>query len=271
MSKEQQDNYKETIEKAKEDFEKFQTDLDRYDEIVSDFIPDLYQSIQDALDEQIELNIQKFSKEIEITLNMDQATRDWNDWARRAIQGFDADDIFGSAQARLKDFYSYFNDAGTADIQVGTKHVNEILEEFRKMNAGEESIYGSTKAGYNTAQAIEDLKDNYTQLMESINDVIELQDELHQDWLDKMDEVQEKFDEQISNYEFLRDIINHDIKILQLSLGEDAYGEMKKFYEAQQNNYEKQLDFQRQQKDFWYAQMQAAEEGTKEWESARDK
>ena len=49
------------------------------------------------------------------------------------------------------------------------------------MNAGEDSIYGSTKAGYNRAQAIDDLKEHYTQLMQSITDVIELQDELHQD------------------------------------------------------------------------------------------
>ena len=100
--------------------------------------------------------------------------------------------------------------------------------------------------------------------MQSITDIIELQDELQQDVLDEMDEVQEKFDKQIDSYSYLREIINHDIKVIQMTLGEDAYSEMSKFYDIQQKNYEKQLDFQRQQRDFWYAEMQAAEEGSKE-------
>ena len=78
MSKEAQETYKDTVEAAKEDFEKFKTNLDRYDELVSDFIPQLYQNVQDALDKQIEINIQKFNYEITITLDLNQATRDWN-------------------------------------------------------------------------------------------------------------------------------------------------------------------------------------------------
>jgi hypothetical protein len=46
--------------------------------------------------------------------------------------------------------------------------------------------------------------------------------------------------------------------------GEDSYGDLAKFYERQQKNYENQLDFQRQQKEFWYAEMQAAEKGSEE-------
>jgi hypothetical protein len=127
------------------------------------------------------------------------------------------------------------------------------------MDQSDANIYG-----HHRAEALENLKNYYTQLMTSIQDVIELQDELHQDVLDEMDEVQDKFSKQIESYEYLRELINHDMKVIELTLGNEAYGEMAKFYEAQQNNYEKQLDFQRQQKDFWYAEMQAAEEGSKE-------
>lgn len=78
MSKKQQESYKETVENAKKEFEDFKKNIDRYDELVSDFIPDLQQSIQDTIDKQVEINVEKFNMEIEITLNMDQATRDWN-------------------------------------------------------------------------------------------------------------------------------------------------------------------------------------------------
>jgi hypothetical protein len=113
------------------------------------------------------------------------------------------------------------------------------------MDRGEENVYGD-----NRAKGIEELKDRYAELMGQITDVIELQDELHQNWLDKMDEVQEKFSEQINSYQFLREILTHDLKVVELAFGADSYAEMAKFYEQQQNNYEKQLEFQRQQKDF---------------------
>lgn len=266
MSKDAQKDYEKTVSEAERNFEKFKTDIDRYDELVSDFIPNIQQSIQDAIDKQIENNIQKFNIEIEVALDMSQATRDWNAWVKRAIEGFDAEDIFGNAQARLKDFYSYFNEGGTGEIQETTKHLENILTELNKQNNGQDNIFGN-----NTKKGLEELNTYYTKLMQSITDIIELQDELQQDVLDEMDEVQEKFDKQINSYSYLREIINHDIKVIQMTLGEDAYGEMAKFYDAQQKNYEKQLDFQRQQRDFWYAEMQAAEEGSKEWDSAREK
>ena len=266
MSKSQQESYKETVEAAKKEFDKFKTNIDRYDELVSNFIPQLQQNIQDSIDKQIELNVKKFNLEIDVTLNLNQATRDWNAWARRALQGFADADIFGKSQARLKDFYTYFNDNIGGDIQKSAKHVNEILQELYRMDRGEENVYGD-----NRAKGIEELKDKYTELMGQITDVIELQDELHQNWLDKMDEVQEKFSEQINSYQFLREILSHDLKVVELAFGADSYAEMAKFYEQQQNNYEKQLEFQRQQKDFWYAQMQAVENGTEEWDKAKEK
>jgi multidrug resistance efflux pump len=76
MSKTQQESYKETIEQAEKDFDKFKTNIDRYDELVSDFIPQLQQNIQDSIDKQIELNVKKFNLEIDVTLNLNQATRD---------------------------------------------------------------------------------------------------------------------------------------------------------------------------------------------------
>jgi multidrug resistance efflux pump len=76
MSAEEQESYKDTVEKAKEDFKEFQKDLDRYDTLVSNEIPNLSQSIQDALDKQIELNIKKFNMEVTLTLDMAEAERD---------------------------------------------------------------------------------------------------------------------------------------------------------------------------------------------------
>ena len=268
LSKKQQeawDNNK-TIENAKENFNKFKENLDRYDELVSNFIPDLQQSIQDVVDKQIELNIQKFNMEIKITLDMNQATRDWNEWKKRAIDGIETDDILGNARARFLDFNTYFRTDGAGDIQAATEQVNKTLQELYKMDKLGDNVFGN-----NRAKALENLSTDFNNLKQSVSGLIQLQDELYQSVLDEMDAVQTRFSRQIKDYEYLRNIINHDIKIIQLAYGDESYNTLTKFYQRQQENYAAQLDFQRQQKDFWYEQMQLAEENTKEWLSAYEK
>ncbi len=268
LSKKQQEVWDEnkTIDNAKENFNKFKENMDRYDTLVANEIPGLEQSILDSIDKQIELNVQKFNLELTITLNMNQATRDWNAWKKKVIDGIKDDDILGNSRARLGDFSTYFRSNGAGDIQAYTRQVNNILKELKEMDeTGSSTVYGD-----NRQKALDELKEKYTSLMESMTSELELEEELYQNILDEMDKVQEKFDQQIESYQFLRDILNHDIKVIQMVYGDDSYGDLAKFYESQQKNYENQLDFQRQQKEFWYAEMQAAEKGSEEWEKAKE-
>ena len=268
LSKKQQETWdnNKTIDKAKENFNKFKEDMNRYDELIASEIPGLEQSIQDAIDKQIEINVEKFNLKLTVILDMNQATRDWNSWKKKVIDGIKEDDILGNARARLQDFATYFNKDNDGDIQARAEQVTKILTELKQMDStGKSSVYGDDRQ-----KALDELKEKYTDLMDSMNQELELEEELYQAILDEMDKVQEKFDEQIESYEFLRDMINHDIKVIQMVYGENAYSDLAKFYEKQQDNYEKQLDFQRQQKDFWYAEMQAAEEGSEQWNKAKE-
>jgi hypothetical protein len=76
MSKAQQENYKDTVEKEKKNFEEFKKNLDRYDELVSSVMPDLSENIQDAIDKQIDIQIEEFDMEIELRLNLKEAKQD---------------------------------------------------------------------------------------------------------------------------------------------------------------------------------------------------
>lgn len=265
MSAAGQESFKATVEAAQESFDKFKEDLDRYDELVSDFIPSIYDEIEQAFDQQIEINVQKFNMELEITLDMNEATREWNEWKKKVLDGIDEDDILGNSTARLEDFYTYFNEKGSGDIQGLSKKVLADLEELKAFDEGRDNVFGDDKQ-----QGLDVLKEDYEQLMESLSNLIDLQDELYENIIEEMDIVQEKFDDQIESYEAITDMIEHDMKLIQLLYGEDSYGELAQYYEMQQKNYEKQLEFQQQQKDFWYAQMQAAEQGSEAWETARD-
>ena len=266
LSAEGQEAYKDTVEQAEKNWEEFLDNISEYDELVSETIPELEDDIQAAIDEQIEIQIEKFNMEIELRLDMAEAERDWNEFKKRIIDDIEDDDILGNAQAKLLDYNSYYKPDGTGVIQKNTQHVNEIIEQLKSIEAtGTSSIYGD-----NEAQALEDLKTYYEQLMSDLTDVHDLIDEIRESYLDMMDEAQDKFDEQVETYEYIRDLLTHDMDLITMVYGDEAYDKLVDFYEKQEDNYNKQLDFQRQQKDFWKAQMDSLEEGSDEWQKAKE-
>jgi len=59
----------------------------------------------------------------------------------------------------------------------------------------------------------------------------------------------------MDEYEFLGDLINHNMKVIELMFGDEAYDKMAKYYDRIEENNNNQLDFLRQQKDLWYSRM----------------
>ena len=195
---------------------------------------------------------------------MSEAERDWNQFLADIAKNSDLTDsiegeIVRNLQARRSDLDSYFKEDGTGSIQKQTEHLNNLLNELNKMDNGEDNIYGD-----NRQQALEDLKTYYEQLMSDLVDVTELQKEAHQAYLDMVDEAQEKFDEQVETFEQISSLVEHDMKLIELINGDEAYDKMARYYDIQQTNYNRQLDFQRQQVEFWEKQMNSLEEGSDE-------
>src|SRR5699024_1084354 len=125
-----------------------------------------------------------FNMEIEIRLDLAEAERDWNEFKKNVIDQIDEDDILGNAEARLEDFFSYYKDDGTGIVQRNTVHIEDILTQLKQMDdTGWSDVYGD-----NRAQALEDLQTYYEQMMEDLQDLEELQDEIHESYLDMIDE-----------------------------------------------------------------------------------
>ena len=266
MSETEQKNFKSTVEQAKKDYDQFKKDMEYYENLMSETIPGLEEEIQDALDKQIEIQIQKFTMEVEIRLDMAEAERDWNEFKKKVIDDIDEDDILGNAMAKMLDFSSYYKDNGKGVIEVLTRQVNDTLEQLRQIDeTGTSSVYGDNKS-----QAMEDLQTYYTELMSQLEDVHDLVDEIRESYLDMIDEANEKFDEQIDRYETISDLIEHNMSVIELLNGDDAYDSMDKYYKMQEQNNLKQLDFHRQEVDFWKEKMEAEEEGSEAWEAYRE-
>lgn len=266
MGAEAQEKYKDTVEKAKKDFDTFKSNIEKYDTLISDTIPGLEDDIQEAIDKKIDIQIEEFDMEIEIRLNLAEAERDWNEFKRKVIDGIKDDDILGNTMAKLADFSSYYKEDETGIVQALQRQVDDTLAQLRQMdNKGWSDVYGD-----NRSKALEDLKNYYDQLVSNLENIEDLQKEIHDSYIDMMDEAQDKFDDQINTYETLSDLIQHDMKVIQLLNGDEAYSQLGKYYEKQEQNYNKQLDFQRQQVNFWKQQMDTLQEGSDEWEKAKE-
>lgn len=263
---EEQEAFQKRLDEAQEVFDFFKENIEKYEEIVLDTVPELEDKIQENLDEIIENNVQKFNMEIELRIETSEAERDWNEFKKKVIDDIDDDDILGNAKASLQDFHSYYKDGYEGVIQVNTDHVNDILFELREMDRGIESKY----YGNNRQKALEDLKTYYAQLTEDLTAIDELSEEVRQSYLDMMDEAQAEFDKQIASYEQITNLIDHDLKLLELLGGEKNYKSFSHYYDAQVENNKKQLDFQRQQVEFWKEEMDNADEGSERWLKAKE-
>ena len=250
-------------EKAQEKFKVFEELVGKYDDLITGTIPELVKSMQDDLDKQVELQLQAFHHEIELKIGISEAKKDWNDFKKEILDGIDEDDILGGALASLKDYKDFLN---TSLLETNTQHIADIISQLEDIKKnGEGSIYKD-----NEAQTLEDLQTYYEQMMEDLTYLHEKEEEIHQSYLDMLDQTQEKFDNQIEALETLSSIIEHDKAVIEMIYGQEAYGMMSKFFDKQESVNLQKLDFLNKEVAFWKAERDAAEEGSEEWEKANE-
>ena len=253
MTAEQQQKYEDTVQAARKRYDTLLENIDRYDDIVSSEIPELQKQIRDTTDQIVEKQIQKFKIKVDLQLDLSKAERDFNEFRKKVINKIKDDDILGNTKTLLKDFSSYYKKGGKGVITGLTNQVNDTLEQLYSIDkTGTSSVYGD-----NRAAALKDLQEYTNKLMENLEDVEDLVDDIKESIFDAIDKAQDAFDEQVNEYQFISKIIDHDVKMVKLLYGDDAYESMNKYHSQQQENNNKQLDFLKRQKDYWAGQMAA--------------
>ena len=212
------------ISAAQDDLKTTKDKINAYDSL-KQAMEDITDQIEEDTQKQIEINIKKFRMEVEIRLEMGQAQRDWNNFRRNVmehtdiIKDTDFSRIFKDAKKDVDDIFSYFNVNGSkGSIQKLTEQLWDTKAQIDSINAtGTSSIYGDNKA-----QAMQDLQGDLDTLMGQMEDIKNLIDEIDQAYLDTIDDIESQMDKQIQDYEFVNELINHDImamKTLPLWIG----------------------------------------------------
>ena len=239
----------EAAEAAKKEFEAWLESVERYDELISNEIPEIDQAIRDKINERIEKQIEAFEYKITLKLEVKDAERDWNDFKKEMLED---DDILGRAGLNLETFKTYLGDEGT--INTLTEKSNTLLDQLKQINeTGTSSIYGDNKA-----KLMEDLKAVQEELMSAMKDQKDILKEIEQAYFDMLDAAQEAFDEQIAQYEAINEVYSHGLNVVNLLYGEDAYAEMEGFYQKQMENNTQMIDMQKKTVDYYKGLLQNA-------------
>lgn len=267
MSADAQKNFDDTVKAAEKKWNNFKDAVSKYDQLIGSTIPGLQNDIQEAVDEQIEIKIKEFDMEIELALDIKAAQDKWNDFKRNIIKDLKEDDIFGIAMDNFERFFDFYNEEGLGVIQEESKYLTNLMQQIDQYNVtGKSDWYGD-----NESAMMDDLQKYYEQAFDDLQNVKELVDEIHQALLNTFDDIDDRMQEQIQYYETISNTLEHDMKLVELVYGEEAFGRLELYYNEQEKNFNNQLEFQRAQMDFWKAQMDSLEKGSDEWESARDK
>ena len=212
------------------------------------------------LTDQIYDNLIAISKiKVDLSIDTGDFERDWLDFENKFIKKLDKDDFLGSAKASAKELMSYFN---SNQVQQTANQIKKIRDEIAIMNAGAvSSIYGT-----NLAQAKEDLEDYMEQQMKDLQEVQDMVDNIKDNYLDAIDDAKDKMDEQIDQYERVNDLIDHNVKMVELLYGDKAYDSMQKYYNLQKSNNERELESLKKQQDYWQKKMNNQVVGSDAWE-----
>ena len=264
-SKDAQEKIKEDIENAKEEYEKLKEWIERYETLMYDEMPGLEDEMQEAWDKQIELQIEAFEIEIKLKLDLQDTKRQLNEFMREVIEGIE-DDEYGKIQEYIaKDLPTYFGETGTA--QANYDALQKALKEYQTIkNGGIGEIFGDDA---NAAwEKVMELKD---ETLDSLSEVKDLIDEMEENYLNAIEAASEEFAKHLEQYEQIQSILDHNIKLIEMLAGDEAYDAQLAYYNQMERKNLGQVDEARRILEFWRQQKAAAEEGSEAWKEANAK
>lgn len=186
------------------------TNLSNYEK-VKDQAEDVADQLTELSEKQIEINLKKFNMKLEVTLDLSQATKTWNDYKRNVLQH---DDIFNPNRAlsAQKD-----NAQRLSDINTDSQSLDVVNKQIAEAMADNGTLY---KTQGQKKKAIEELQKKAIQLRKGI---LENENAIKQTYLEQYDIISEMFEKQKSQYDFVNNQLEHNKNMMSLIYGENDY------------------------------------------------
>lgn len=230
-------------------FNDFKTQLGLYDSTLKQ-VQDTMGKIEDTYYKELENNLKAWEAEIQITLDLQEAKREW----RKFLDEINTDiklhyeDVGAELIGDAHEATSY-----TDTINTDIKAMRDIENEIDKlMSGGESSMFASLSEAQNELYKYRD------QMQQDAESLYDLYKNAWSAYLKGVDIAKDKLDDIIDKFEFINDDLDHQASLIELLYGEKDYENLTALYNAQANNSLAQLDSLRQQVDLWKEQYDIA-------------
>lgn len=246
------------FEEDKKQLEKWKKQLSNILSAVGDW-DKLKEQINNVIDESVEYankkienNVKVFDLQIEYRLNTKKAKLDWYKFERDVknrqslFSGTDFENIendYGLANKNARYYFKQGNHAGI--IQEITDKLKDVTREYDKVINGGTSYLGDKET------IMEEMNKLYEQLIENLGDFQAAVEEMEQQALNYLDAIAEEFNKRNESFEYINQLLNHDMNMLTLLYGEKNYKSMMKYYQAMRKNNEEQVVSLTAEYNYW--------------------
>lgn len=156
---------------------------------------------------------------------------------------------------------------GTGYLDMAYKNVSDIMEQIDQFNkTGKSDIFGEDSA--DMYEVAKDIFDQATSMAKSFaEEVKNLRDEI----IDCIDKIADEAERRQNSFQAITDQLEHQLNIVQMLHGENAYDEMNTILDAQQGAYTKQISEAQQVIGYYNELLKKLPEGSEEWKEVQDK
>ena len=251
-----QQNNKTRLDNAKKAYDQAMKNLERYDKLNENEIQDTIKELNEKIQEEIDNQVQTFHIKIDAALDFTQARNNYQDFLRDIKYQIRDDDIIGLNKYTFNKLGNYYNKNQTGSIQQLRKQLDDAINNRGGIySTVVKDEYGNRKTITDKAKQQADIKDLTQKLQKQLENYQDLIEDIKKSIFDIIDETDKAFKEQIDEYEYISDLIDHNVKVTQLLFGDDAYAQLERYYDKIEENNNAQLDFLRQRQQMWYGRM----------------
>ena len=257
MTADEQDTYESTLEAKKDAIDEIEDAIDDYNDAYDNY-NDTLDELLDAHYELIENEVNSFNASIDVQLELDDAKEEWNDFWYEVIEDVEDTDFGGKIAQSLGKLDTLIGTVGnqsSSEVSTLTEHLSLLTDEVNKQIAsadrgGEDSMFKDDTAL--SKETIETYRDD---LMDAVRSAKEEIDDMMDTYLDALDEMNDKIDDHIDGWKAVGDNIEHNVELIQLVSGEEAFDAIGKQYEQLYQNNLTVLEADRMAKEEWQTQV----------------
>lgn len=237
-----------------------------------------------------EIRIARANIQADSAIEIDNMISKWQDF-RKVMEHIKDNDYLGKLKQDLRDIIELLTgddsfdlthikdldvDSFKAKIDTASSGIQVLINQVNRLNSNIGD--GSYKKDYASgilwwyddglSKAIDDLNNYSGSLEDSLEKIENLITDFQSNFINAWSEIGDQLGRQVKRYETMTNEIEHKKNMMTLLYGDEAYSELESWYSLQNQVNQGQLEFEKQQVDYWEKRTKELEEGSEAWKEA---